>query len=354
MNVVFLDCDLMRFPNSGLYYYCLNLGEELYKQTANDEDLTINMYVPAAEKNTFFHHTTAERKWHKLWKPFLKKNSIWHTPFQSGRMFVDKAIRPDIRTVLTIHDLNFLHEGKTQQEQEKSLAHTQKLIDRNDVLICISDFTKNDVLKHCNIREKPIYTIHNGCNPIHPPTRKPTAIQTNQAFLFGLGYVNRKKNYKVLIPLLQSNPNLDLVISGKPDDADYITEMKEYAKLLGASDRLHITGAITEEEKAWYMSNCLAFFQPSLAEGFGFPVLEAMSVGKPVFISNRTSLPEIGGEAAFYLNNFEAESVNKVFATGIKHFFETNMKGSVIARAQQFRWENRASQYIHVYKSLLQ
>jgi len=353
MNSIFLDCDLMRFPNSGLYHYCLNLGEEVNKLLANDKDMSITAYVPANEKSTFNTRVIVEKKWHKFWKPFLKRNSIWHTPFQSGRMIISANKHPNIKKVLTIHDLNTIHEGKPAEEQQKNLQHTQTLIDENDAIICISEFTKNDVLRHCNIRNKPLYVIHNGCNPLLLPTRKPTSINIEKAFFFGLGYVNAKKNYKVLIPLLKYYPDVALVISGKLDDLEYVKKMRAYAQELGVAERLHITGPITEEEKGWYMSNCLAFFQPSLAEGFGFPVIEAMSVGKPVFISDRTSLPEVGGDAAFYLSSFEPDAIRCIFEEGMEAFRNGNIREHVIKQSKRFNWETSATQYLQVYKSLI-
>jgi len=74
-----------------------------------------------------------------------------------------------------------------------------------------------------------------------------------------------------------------------------------------------LLGTISESDKIFYYKNCLAFAFPSLREGFGFPVLEAMTFGKPVFLSNKTSLPEIGGSHAFIgiiltLNTWQAFS----------------------------------------------
>ncbi len=352
MNYIFLDCDLMRFPNSGLYHYCLNLGNEVNKLLEKENDSQIRMYVPPAEKGSFPNRSIAEKKWHNIWKPFLKRNSVWHTPFQSGRMALQKN-NPHIKKLLTIHDLNPLHEGKSIVEQQKSLAHTQKLIDEHDAIVCISEFTKSDVIANCNVGSKPVYVIYNGCNPILMSSAKPSTIVTEKEFFFGLGYVNAKKNYHVLIPLLLTNPEIDLVISGRLDDPDYIVEMKKYAAALGVSDRLHITGPISEAEKAWYLTNSRAFFQPSLAEGFGFPVIEAMSVGKPVFISNRTSLPEIGGSAAFYFPSFEAETIQTVLKNGLNAYDNSNLKELLMAQSKKFDWKNSALKYLQVYSSLL-
>lgn len=353
MNNIFLDCDLMRFPNSGLYHYCLNLGIEVQKLLAAEKGIRIKMYVPSAEKESFESDTIVEKKWHKFWKPFLRQNNVWHTPFQSGRMVLHKKT-PGIKKLLTIHDLNPLHEGKSPQEQQKSLAHTQQLIDQHDAIVCISEFTKTDVLKHCEVGNKPLFVIHNGIHHINSLGGVQAPRKFNRPFLFGMGYVNRKKNYHTLLPILTENPNLELVVAGRLDEPDYVKLILDTAEKMQVSDRLHLTGPVSENDKAWYLSNCEAFVHPSLAEGFGAPVVEAMLFGKPLFLSNLTSLPEIGGKAAFYFSNFEGETMTRTFREGMQKFADLNMRETVIQRGQDFNWQRSARQYLEVYKSLLQ
>jgi glycosyltransferase involved in cell wall biosynthesis len=168
-----------------------------------------------------------------------------------------------------------------------------------------------------------------------------------------MGYVNRKKNFHTLVPLLADN-NLDLIIAGKLDEPDYINKMRVQARKIGVSERLHILGPVSEEDKAWYLKNCLAFMLPSLAEGFGAPVVEAMKFGKPLFLSNLTSLPEIGGEAAFYFNNFEAEHMKWVFNEGMEEYNKNGLVNKIIQRGNEFSWNEKAEDYIKVYRSMIQ
>ena len=96
----------------------------------------------------------------------------------------------------------------------------------------------------------------------------------------------------------------------------------------------------------------MAFMQPSLAEGFGAPVVEAMQFGKPIFLSNLTSLPEIGGESAFYFSTFESDHMQEIFSEGMLCYSKYNMAESIICRGRNFEWEKSALKYIEVYKSL--
>lgn len=353
MYKVILDCDLMRYRDSGLYHYCLNLGTYVKKALEKEEDGRISFYIPAAEKQSFGPDSSCiiEKKWHhKFLKPFLWDCDIWHAPFQSGRIV--PAYGKKIKILLTIHDLNCMHEDKPDKERVESLQKTQRLIDRSDALVCISNHCKNDVITYLDIKNKPIYVIHNGTHHVTVPPSKPAGYKPARPFIFTMGYVNRKKNFHTLVPLLK-NSQFDLIIAGKMDEADYINRMRMQARKLGVSERLHILGPVSEADKAWYLNHCLAFMLPSLAEGFGAPVVEAMKFGKPLFLSNLTSLPEIGGDVAFYFNNFEPGHMEEVFNSGLFEYQKNGLKQKIISRGNEYSWEEKALEYIKVYRSML-
>lgn len=353
MNQIILDCDLMRHRNSGLYHYCMNLGNYVHK-ALEGQHTKIKYYVPPAEAKSFDRHenTIVEKRYHRFWKPFLNNCRVWHAPFQSGRIVPDRRKYKNIHVILTIHDLNALHEGKPLEEQRKSIEHTQVLIDKSDVIVCISEFTKNDVLKNCDIHNKPLYVIHNGTHKVREPALAHASYKPMRPFLFGMGYVNRKKNYHVLLPLVKKG-DMELIVAGRLDEPDYVAWIKKEAERMGIEDRVHLTGPVSESEKAWYLSNCTAFVHPSLAEGFGAPVVEAMQFGKPVFLSDKTSLPEIGGDVAFYFRGFEEDHMCNVLETGLQDYRKNGLAKKLVYRSQQFNWEQSAAKYLQVYQSLL-
>ncbi|MBL7728167.1 MAG: glycosyltransferase family 4 protein, partial [Dinghuibacter sp.] len=296
-----MDCDLMRYPDSGLYHYCLNLGRYMHHLLQQEGWGRMGFYTPNRAAAGAFQlpgNCIPERKWHrKLFRPFLWDCDIWHAPFQSGRIIPEKNKR--VKVVLTIHDLNFLHEGKPVKEQQRSLQKTRRLVHRADALVCISQHCKEDVLANIDVEGKPVYVIHNGTHYVAPPPPVPERYHPQRPFIYTMGYVNRKKNMHTLVPLLQKN-DYELVIAGKLDEPDYVQKIKKQALEWGVSERVHILGPVSENDKAWYLKHCTAFALVSLAEGFGAPVVEAMQFGKPLFLSALTSLPEIGGDAAFY------------------------------------------------------
>lgn len=353
MNKIILDCDLMRYRDSGLYHYCLNLGIYVNQLLYKEQQDKISFYIPNSEIHSFGTNASCivEKKWHhKLFKPFLWDCDIWHAPFQSGRIIPQPHKR--IKILLTIHDLNCLHEGKSKKEQIQSLQKTQKLIDQANALVCISHHCKKDVLENMDVKNKPVHVIHNGTHHVSIPPLKPIGYLPTKPFLFTMGYVNRKKNVHTLISLLKDE-SVELVIAGKLDEPDYVHYMKQLAEKAGVSERLHITGPVTEADKAWYLQNCMAFLLPSLAEGFGAPVVEAMAFGKPLFLSNRTSLPEIGRDVAFYFNDFTPGNMMKVFKEGMLAFKENGLVDKIIKRGNDFNWQEKAKEYIRVYRSLM-
>lgn len=355
MSRIIFDCNLMKFPHSGLYHYCQSLGEHINKQLVETDQPHMRMYLPPRKKLALHPrpYHLIEQKWHKLIQPFLLKCRVWHAPFQSGRILPDKKRFPHLKVVLTIHDLNVLHEGKPEHVQQKSMAHTQSLIDQSDAIICISEFTKSDVLTHCTVGDKPVHVIHNGVNK-RPASVQPEEglYQPDREFILGIGYLNKKKNFHVLLPLLQSNPDLELIVVGCHDDSDYVAAMWQQAQQMGVANRLHLPGTVSESAKIWYLQHCKALVHPSLAEGFGLTVIEAMQFGKPVFLSTRTSLPEVGGDAAFYFPNFEADTIQETFQQGILAAQCPQRKAAILQNAARFNWENSAQQYLSVYHSL--
>ena len=111
---------------------------------------------------------------------------------------------------------------------------------------------------------------------------------------------------------------------------------------------------ISDVERAWLYQNCDVFVFPSLTEGFGFPVLEAMQFGKPVVMSNRTSLPEIAGDSGFFFPSYEAPEMAKAVMDAVQAF-QNNPSLAIQSRrhAESFSWQATAQQYADVYRTLL-
>lgn len=348
-NIVF-DCERMKYEHSGLFHFCYQLGNHL-SQNSNNSREKVTFFSPESSAPIWATQSQiAQNSLQKFWMPSLDGYDIWHATYQSSNYLPKRNKK--IKVVLTIHDLNFIYEGKSADRIKKHLKHLQDNIDRSDAIVCISEFCKKDVLTYCRTGDKPVYMIHNGNNHLSPPQLEARSYRPKRPFLFSLGAICRKKNFHVLVPLLKFNKHLELIIAGTTQDRSYLNDIWSLARRLRVDDNLRLVGNINESEKSWYYRNCYAFAFPSIAEGFGLPVAEAMSVGKPVFISDRTSLPEIGSNAAFYFSDFSEDHMQHVFENGMLAYTDKKMESTIRERGNSFCWHKAAKQYLEVYRSL--
>jgi len=338
----------MKYPNSGFFSFGKSLGDAVIQQNMGRYKL---YYYVHQRANYLFNKKVSLvflSKIHKLFFPEPKRFALVHFTDQYCRL---KPQKVKGKKILTIHDINPVHEQrKPARKIEKHLAKLRGYIAVCDKIVTISHFVAADILQYFPEAEGKLSVIYNGADILqvdenHTPKYLPQA-----PFLFAIGYVAPKKNFHVLPALLAGN-DYELVISGI--ETPYKDKIMEEARKFGCEDRVKITGTISEEDKAWYYKNCEAFVFPSVAEGFGLPVIEAMHFGKPVFLSTYTSLPEIGGDAAFYFDSFEPEAMQQVFAAGIERFYTEAWQQKVIAHAMQFDWQETARQYLALYDECL-
>lgn len=348
-NSVLIDCERMKYPFTGLYYYCLHLAKSL--EQTNPIDRKLCFYIRPSTKDLFNGSCTIDQhSLHKFLLPSLNTFSIWHSTFQ-GTMYY--PWRRNVKVVLTVHDLNFLYDdSKTPEKKTKYIKQLASKIERADHVVAISNYVLEDIKKHISIENKTCSVIYNGCNINEIENLVPPVITPPAPFLFTIGTIIDKKNFHVLPALLQGN-DYQLIIAGVTNSEEYKNKIIEIARSLGVADRVIFTGSVSENDKQWYLKNCLAFVFPSISEGFGLPVIEAMYFERPVLLSTHTSLPEIGGDAAYYFQNFEASHMQQVLTDSL-HDFQLKDRGKEMKeRAFLFNWKHSAEQYHAVYDSLL-
>lgn len=345
MTRILIDCERMKYPNTGLYTYCHALGTALLAMAAEE----LCFYLPP-KLGRHFGPAPAYR-WqhplHKFYMPHGKQPDVWHSTYQTT------PYRPrNSRTgrVLTIHDLNFLHENKSDAKKKKYLRLLQRNVSEADHLVAISEFVKQEVLQYLDTGNKPLQVIYNGSTVHEFPGFNTPVYKPSGPFLLCLGVVLPKKNFHV-VPCLLKHNDLELVIAGQVNEA-YRQQIMQEAALHGVEERVKIIGPVPDDSKYWYLKNCHAFIFPSLAEGFGLPVVEAMHFGKPVFLSDKTSLPEIGGDQAYYFDNFDPLYMQQVFENGMHHYQTSHPEKTIISRAQSFNWDRTAAAYLSVYRSV--
>lgn len=345
-KTILLEMEKLKNPNSGLGQFCLHLGKQFHQ--IPHPGLEIDYYLPGNQQTAFGEDTRfiLHSPLHKLLPYRGKRHDVWHCLHQNSSYL---PLNPETKLILTIHDLNFMEKYKGIKRQYH-LSRLQKKVDRAHAITVISHFTEKMVRLHLNTGTKPIHVIPNGNTlEIIENPEKPGFVHFHD-FIFTLGIISRKKNFHVLIPLLEHHPHLHLVIGGN-NIGEYAEEISHLARFHKVADRLHMPGVLNNEEKSWLYQNCKAFVFPSLTEGFGLPVIEAMSMGVPVFLSNRTSLPEVGGPEAFYWPDFDPQSMNKVFNEGL-HAFDPARAERSKTWARQFSWESAARAFLKIYEEI--
>jgi len=351
---ILLDTERLRDPFSGLGQFCQHLGEALLQHRPAEARLTF--LVPRGQSGHFGPEASyREARW-------------WHR-FRSGGDFAvyhalhqDSAYAPPAgaKTILTIHDLNFLERADySEAKKAQRLAQLQRRVDRAAAITTISEYTAQVARQQLRVPDVPLRVIYNG-NPIQSSVfslqssvvSPPSGLVPDGPFFLSVGVIHPKKNLHTLLPLLEAFPDYQLVLAG-PDGHDYARHLRQEADRLGFGDRLRMPGAVDEATKLGLYEHCRALLFPSLSEGFGLPVVEAMSFGKPVFLSRLTSLPEIGGAEAYYFDSFEPEDMAEVIFNGLADFAANPFRADRLRRrAATFSWERAATAYWQLYTEL--
>ncbi len=344
---VIVDIERMKYPFTGLHNYCENLYLNLLK--TDDTNFDFHFFTDSSVKLPRTLKRIDRQFGDKLFLSKPNKFKLWHITYQDSR-FVPSG---NIKVVFTIHDLNFLYTNKPTHKKKKLLKRVQKTIDRADYVTVISNFVLTDVKKHLKLGATPIKVIHNGVNLKKFPNFDSPNYKPKRKFIFTLGTVLYKKHFHVL-PQLIEGTNYELIIAGIQTDANYVEMIHKEIDKNNVKDQVTLTGPISEEEKYWYLKNCSAFVFPSISEGFGIPPIEAMQLGKPVFLSRFTSLPEIGGELAYYFTSFDKKEMQKTFLEGMKNFVLEEKEHAVMKWGNQFTWNKASAKYLEVYKKTLE
>jgi glycosyltransferase involved in cell wall biosynthesis len=269
-----------------------------------------------------------------------------------------------LRSVFTLHDLAFHYYPETlsaanRRFLEAMMPHFLRAADR---IIAVSESTRRDAVQRYGIDENRIRVVYEGVSARFRPAPGGAVAALAQKhnlparFILALGTVEPRKNLVTLLEayrLLKTRGlGLKLVVVGK---VGWLAETTwQRLRALGLEGEVILPGFIPDEDlPALYSASALLAF-PSLYEGFGLPVLEAMACGTPVVCSNASSLPEVAGHAAILVDPLDvagwAAALGRVLADeGLRE----EMRGSGMAQATRFSWERAARETLATYASLL-
>jgi glycosyltransferase involved in cell wall biosynthesis len=298
-----------------------------------------------------------------------KKNTVIHYPF-FDLFFSTLPFFHKFKTVVTVHDVIPLKFPEYYKPGKKGFVrHYKQLLALRhaDHVITDSRSSQQDIIKHLNIKPQYVDVVHLAASPELTPQSAGTVSDVlakyniPAQYVLYVGDINYNKNIPQLIKMAKFLPdNVQLVCVGKNFTSQDIPEWKWIETQLALSDvahRVHFITTIdihaTTELSALY-SGAVAYIQPSLYEGFGLPVIEAMQTKCPVIASNNSSLIEVAGEHALLVTP-EAEH----FAEAVKTVMDWSKthRQEVISRAfqwsKEFSWEKVAAETRKVYAKVL-
>jgi glycosyltransferase involved in cell wall biosynthesis len=347
---ILIDLDRLKDPYNGLGQVAINMGEHLSR--IEDDQVEFTLLVPDAFIGKFGDKVRYEKVSLKrrLLPWFCPSYDLWYTIHQDSWYFPSSSRTP---YVMTINDLNFLGEKKGLNRKYR-LKRLQLKVNRSRIVTAISSFTAKEIRKHLDVRKKEIRVIYCGVEVSSFPDAKRPAFVPTEDFLFTVGVVQSKKNHAVLVDFIRELPaNYSLVIAGNKN-SEYAREIEKQITEKGLQDRIILPGFISDEDKFWLYQHCKAVVFPSRFEGMGFPPIEAMRNGKPVFASTCSSIPEVCGEYAYYWRNFKPAYMAEVFLQGMNDFRNRPGREEQLKQhSMQYEWGHVAQLYVSLFKELL-
>ena len=274
---------------------------------------------------------------------------IFHETYFASRFQKTTAPR-----ILTVYDM--IHEqfpDRFSGPDQKIPAHKAAAVSRADHIIAISNNTRADLVNYLSVPEDKITVIPLASSFAHPP--ESAAIHVHEKpFLLYVGLRQGVKNFNALLNAYACSDILrksfDLIcIGGGEFTFDELQTLRE-KNLFGKVHQL----PADDKNLALFYAGATLFIYPSIYEGFGLPLLEAMRSGCPVVCSNTSSMPEIAGEAAKYFNPHDVEEMQTIIEdTALSETDRNSLREKGFIREKLFSWESCVTKTVNLYSSIL-
>ena len=259
---------------------------------------------------------------------------------------------PDVRfrrTVITFHDLFVLTGDYSTPEFRRRFAEqARRAAQESDAIVAVSEFTARQVEQLLNVERARIHVVHHGAD--HAACASGIA---RENVVLNVGAVQKRKNIARLVEAFERTPRgWKLVLAGSSGYG----APEILARIADSSRRedIEVLGYVAAGELAKWYARARIFAFPSLDEGFGMPVLEAMAAGVPVIAARRAALPEVCGDAALLVDPEDVAAI----AAGLAHLMEDQIAAGQMVdagrkRAREFSWQKAAIETWKVYQLLM-
>lgn len=300
----------------------------------------------------FFQHPRLDRV--TIHESRVTRIDLWFSPNLGFT-----ALSPKVRQILTIHDLSFEHFPDCYSFKRRlwhRALNPRRQCERADIILTPSESTRRDVIETYAIPESKVRVIKSGISSVflEPGTWNLEQVkkkyQLPDKFILFLGTIEPRKNILGLIEAYKMGfrfqvSGFRLLIAG-PLGWKYEPILKAVAETPGT----RYIGYVAPADKPALYQLADLFVYPSLYEGFGFPVLEAMAAGTPVITSNRSSLPEVAGDAACLVNPLNTSEITRAMAMLTS---DQELRQILIERgkrrAGEFQWGNSARELVRIF-----
>ncbi|MFD0764654.1 glycosyltransferase family 4 protein [Mucilaginibacter lutimaris] len=279
--------------------------------------------------------------WEQVILPVKLKNNLLWSPSNSGPMLVGKQ-------VVTIHDLVTVDHPEWFNKKFTTWYNYMLpvLCKKAAHIIAISDFTRQRLIELYRVPENKISMIYNGADLPLPVLSNFDMQLPFKRYVLSLGSLEPRKN----IPLLLNAWNA--VLPKLPEDVGLIvvgargnTKIFKDAGITNIPDRVHFTGHVTDEYITQLYKNAMFFVYLSAYEGFGLPPLEAMALGTPVLVGNKTAMPEVVGDAGLLVDtNSPAECENALLRLVGDENLRTDLAAKGTEQCKKFDWNKTSLQ----------
>lgn len=334
---------------------------------AHDFRLYFNAPPPAGLFPASPHLSHRVIPWPRLWTHV--RLSLELTRHQPDVLFVPSHVLPlmcPVPAIVTVHDLGYLAYPETHGRFECwYLDWTTRRHARVAAhLLADSEATRRDLIQHYGADPDRITVVYPGLDPAFRPTNDPNQLAAVRSrydihsdYVIHVGTLQPRKNLHRLLDaferidnsqLIIDNSQLQLVLAGKPGwlAGDLV------ARATAMPNRVRLLGHVDQPDLPALISGARALAMPSLYEGFGLPVLEAMACGTPVVASNVSSLPEVAGDAALLVDPHDTDALAEALARSLTdEDLHAELRRRGLQRAQQFTWHRAAQQTLAVLEN---
>lgn len=304
-----------------------------------------------------------------LWNPVMpasvKERALGQVDLVHCNTFSVPRLR-NAKLVSTIYDLTVITHPECHQKGniDRCVKGIKDSLERADHIIAISEHTKKDIMKHFNAPDSLITVTHLAAGPEYHEVTDRAALASARAkyklpadYILFVGSLEPRKNVKGLLKAYAAVPQklrkaFPLVIAGGRGWLN--SDIPGIVEALGIKEGVRFAGYLDATDISAVYSGASVFAYPSLYEGFGLPILEAMSCGSPVVTSKTSSMPEVAGDAAVLVDPMDADELAFALQKVLEdEGLRAGMRKKGLARAASFSWDRCAKETVEIYRKVM-